>query len=302
MREQTFYDWLVREIAASRMALVGLYENRDKLLYFEAPSLRKKYMDAIGVYEESVLQKELEVSLLQRKIEMIQISINRREPINMEAIESALEKERQSKVENLEKSDITLNELPQLTDQQAHTLQRQYREITRTFHPAMNADITDTQRELYEKAVEAYKMQDLEAMKLIYDMLFAPVDKSGISASTQKTTTTTEERRAEYRTIATELSTDYKLAKKLYPMFAAVEEDYVLLDQLKQYDDQHKELETEIASIRSSFPFNAVSTMNDPKKTEEYLAELRLRAKQAEGTKLELEKKINTMTEGIKVG
>ena len=33
MRTQTFYDWLQREVASSRMALVGLYESRDKLLY-----------------------------------------------------------------------------------------------------------------------------------------------------------------------------------------------------------------------------------------------------------------------------
>ena len=299
MREQTFHDWLLREISTRRMALVGIYESRDKLLYLEAPALRKKYMDIIGTYEESVLQKELEISLLQRKIEMIQISINRREPIDLEAIESALEKERQNKLENLENADITLNELPQLSEQQAYTLQKQYREITSTFHPAISANITGTQRELYGKAVEAYKMQDYEAMKIIYDMLFPPVDMNGISISIQGVTTVSEDSVEEYRSLASQLSTDYRLAQKLYPLFEAIEEDYIFLDYLKQYENQQKKLETEIANIRSSFPFNAKSTMDDPQKTAEYIAELRLRAKHADEDKVKLEQKIAAMTEGI---
>ena len=103
MRKQTFYDWLAREVTSSRMALVRLYENRDRLLYVEAPQLRKKYMDVIGVYEEPVLQAELEVSLLRRKVELIQIAINRREPVDLIAIDTQLEKEKQEKEEERRK-------------------------------------------------------------------------------------------------------------------------------------------------------------------------------------------------------
>ena len=44
----------------------------------------------------------------------------------------------------------------------------------------MNPDLTEAQKELYQKAVEAYKMQDVEAMKLIYDQLFRPEDMSEV--------------------------------------------------------------------------------------------------------------------------
>ena len=33
MRMQSFGDWLIREVAASRMALISAYEKRDHLLY-----------------------------------------------------------------------------------------------------------------------------------------------------------------------------------------------------------------------------------------------------------------------------
>lgn len=298
MRNQTFYDWLTREVATSRMALVGLYEKKDKLLYVEAPPLRQRYMETIGIYEESVLAAELEVSMLRRKVEMIQIAINRREPVDMERIDAAIEAEKAQVVSDVEAGDRTLHELPQLSEQEEHTLQRQHREITAAFHPAMNPDITEAQKELYEKAQEAYRLQDVEAMKLIYDMLFAPVDVSTVSLSTDKTPYNAAERREEYREIASALSTDYKLAKQLYPFFMPLEEDSVIRSSLDTYDVQRRTVEEQIASIRAGFPFNAVATLNDKAKTEEYLAELRVRAKRCEIEKAELEQQISTLTEG----
>lgn len=300
MRNQTFYDWLTREVATSRMALIGLYENRDRILYMEAPPLRKKYMDIIGNFEETVLQAELEVSLLHRKVEMIQIAINRRELVDLAAIDAQLEAEKEQQVSALENADLTLNELPQLTEQEERTIQRQYREITSAFHPAMNPNLTDTQKELYKKALDAYKLQDVEVMKIIYNMLFSPTDMGEfqISISHSSLEYTPEEQRADYRAIATEFSTDYLLAKKLYACFVPLEEDSIVLDTLHGYDAQRKEIEEEIARIRAGFPFNAVATMNDPTKTQEYLAELRIRARNCETEKAALEKQIATMTGG----
>ena len=298
MRNQTFYDWLIREVATSRMALVGLYEKKDKLLYVEAPPLRQRYMETIGIYEESVLAAELEVSMLRRKVEMIQIAINRREPVDLEAIDTAIEAERAKVVSDVEAGDKTLHELPQLSEQEEHTLQRQHREITAAFHPAMNPDITEAQKKLYEKAQDAYRLQDVEAMKLIYDMLFAPADVSAVSVSPDRMPYGTAERREEYREIASAFSTDYKLAKQLYPFFMPLEEDSVIRSSLDGYDAQRRAVEEEIASIRAGFPFNAVATLNDKAKTEEYLAELRVRAKRCEIEKAELERQISTLTKG----
>ena len=302
MRAQSFYNWLTREMATSRMALVGLYEQKDKLLYVEAPPLRRRYMETIGVYEESVLEAELEVAMLRRKVEMIQIAINRRETIDLQAIDEALEEEKKQKVAELEAGDFTLNELPKLTEKEEHTIQRQYREITSAFHPAMNPDITDTQRELYEKAQEAYQLQDVEAMKLIYDMLFMPVDQSEFIISSDNYYPTAEEQRDEYRQFASVLTTDYKLAKHLYSFFMPLEEDIVLQDTIESYNAQRKAVEEEIASIRAGFPFNAVATLNSKSKTEEYLAELRVRAKQSEREKAELEQRIKKLTEDVNNG
>ena len=108
----------------------------------------------------------------------------------------------------------------------------------------------------------------------------------------------TAERREEYREITSALSTDYKLAKQLYPFFMPLEEDSVIRSSLDGYDAQRRAVEEEIASIRAGFPFNAVATLNDKAKTEEYLAELRVRAKRCEIEKAELERQISTLTKG----
>ena len=299
MRRQTFYDWLLREVATSRMALIGLYEKKDKLLYVEAPPLRQRYMELIGIHEERVLAAELEVSMLRRKIEMIQSALNRREPVDIKAIDAAIEAERTQVISEIEAGDRTLHELPQLSEQEERTLQRQYREITAAFHPAMNPDISETQKELYEKAQDAYRLQDVEAMKLIYDMLFAPEASSTTVVSADGTPYDSGKSRKEYREIASALSTDYKLAKQLYPFFMPLEEDAVVRSSLETYEAQRRAVEEEIAGIRAGFPFNAAATLNDKRKAEEYLAELRARAKRCELEKKELQNQITTLTEGI---
>ena len=95
-----------------------------------------------------------------------------------------------------------------------------------------------------------------------------------------------------------ELSTDYLLAKQLYACFSPLEEDQVVLDTLVKYNAKRKEVEEEIRQIKEGFPFNAVSTMNDKTKTQNYLDELRLRANRCGEEKEELEKRIAKLLEG----
>lgn len=295
MREQSFYDWLAGEVISSRKALINLYENRDRILYIEAPALRKQYMSIFGEVENTVLHSELETALLRRKVELIQTAINRREIIDLEKIDEQLEKEREQLLSELEQKDETLNELPQLTDDQKYTLEKLYKEIISSFHPALNNDLTDTQKELYQKALNAFRMQDVDAMRIIYDCLF---ERGEVVVSTAENMEISEDKRAEYKTMAVSLSTDYTLAKKLYPFFAPLEDDIIVLNAISDCNQKIKAIDEEIVRIRSGFPFNAVETMNNKEKTEEYMAELRIRLRRSEAEKHELDEKIRNLTEG----
>ncbi len=289
MGTQTFNDWLTGKLYSSRMVLLTLYEARDRILYVEAPPLRKKYMELIGNTEQPVLEAELEVSLLRRRIQLMQSALNRQEPLDSPAIEKELEEEKQKALQDLEGSDRTLHELPQLTQEQRQTMQSQYRQIIRDFHPVMNPNISSLQRELYEKAAQAYKNQDPDSMALIYQMLFEQEEPLTVEIGPREYSP--EERRSDYRQIGEILSTDYTLAEKLYGCFSPLEEDLVILDAIQTYESRREALEKEIREIRAGFPFNAEDTLNDPEKREEYLLELRMRALQCKREKAELEEK-----------
>lgn len=220
MRNQSFYSLFGQEVNTQGVALLGLYEKKDRLLYVEAPQIRKRYMEAVGNFEEGVLNDELELSLLHRKAELIQIAINRREPIDLDAIDKELEQERKERISAVENADITLKEFPELSEKELKNMQSQYHDITTEFHPAINTDITDAQKELYAKAVEAYKNQDAEAISIIHSLLFEPYGNLNLSYSI-KPESEESDPREEYRAEAMALSTDYTLAKKLYRFFCS---------------------------------------------------------------------------------
>lgn len=104
MLGQTYSKWLEKEVMAIKYALLVVLEKRDKLLYVEEPALREEYMQKIGVYEEQVLKAELEVNLTEKKKQLIQTAINRREPVDLEAIEKQLEEERKEQLGQLNQS------------------------------------------------------------------------------------------------------------------------------------------------------------------------------------------------------
>ena len=86
-------------------------------------------------------------------------------------------------------------------------------------------------------------------------------------------------------------------AATLYSFFAPLEDDNIVLNSIRDCDSKRKEVEEEIVRIKAGFPFNAVETMNSKSKTEEYLAELRLRASKSETEKHELQRKIEKLME-----
>lgn len=300
MRIQSFSDCLINELASIRYSLIPLYEKKDKLLYVDAAALRNEYIEKIGHYEESVLQAELEVALLREKLKDIQIAINRREPVDMVEIEAKVQEKKEQMVSSIERQDLTLHELPELSDKERDSMQRIYRGIIDEYHPALNSNLTDTQKELYEQAMKAYQHQNLQELALINDMLHAGEQldlnlKFSVSETEKDDTDEVKKRKESYKRIAQIFSTDYSLAKTLFPYFEEQENDDVILSNIAYYISQKTMLEEEIKQIQSGFPFNAKEVLRSPVKTEEYLVELRVRSKAAEVEKGDLEQRIEKL-------
>lgn len=300
MEKQDFSVMLVREAVSTKMALLALIEKKDRLLYHDAPALQNEYMVKIGSFEEEVIEAELDVSMLDRKIELIQAAINQRRSVNMDEIEKQIATERERKVGQLESGERAITEFPSYSDSDQNELQTKYRSIVRDFHPKVNRNITDIQRELYEKAVEAYKRQNLEAIRLIYDMLY---DKAGTDGAVSVTTDSEDEiTQKDIQEMSNYFATDFSLAAQLYPMFVKTESDAVFWEKINETKNSIEETENEINGIISEFPFVAEETLKSEEKTNEYLTELSLRLKKASAQKEILSLKIEKMTKAVHYG
>lgn len=296
MGNSCFAGWLAQEVESAQNALLTRIEQLDTLRYVEAPKLRNEYMVKIGTTEDEVLNAELDAKMLQRKLELIQIKRNRREPIDMAEIDQQIEAERQALLVQAETDDAASQRLPQLTEEQQAELQELYHKIVEGFHPQVHPNLTDTEKALYEKAVDAYRNRNLAALKLIDEILF----KDGIAFALKTTLSVVEEDEQQQAAVLAEaLSADYTLAKQLYPYFVPQQQDAVLRSAAERYTAQRTALEAEIEQLQRVFPFTARETLASEEKTKAYLEQLTLRKLRAQDAEKQLTQKLNRIMEEL---
>ena len=297
MAEHSFTSWLNMEVVSAEYALLAIFEERDRLQFTEAPALEKEYMDKVGNFEETVIKAEIECELLQKKKQMIQTSINRQEPIDEEAIDAKIDEMRQQMLEEAAGSGSE-HEYTELSPERSNELQELYHEIVRNFHPQTHPELTEIHRQLYQKAQDAYRRRDLEALRLIYDMLTADKEETYATISAGISVTSGDE---ETENALEHLKEDYSLAKELFSNFCASEDDIILKQQLEKYRAALDSAMAEVEEIRSSFPFTAADMLSDPDKTAAYMEELTHRLRTAEAECERLRNEIKIMIESVDI-
>lgn len=300
MQKPSFLIWLYNETSAAGRLLAGLLARRDHLLYVEASILRQEYMEKVGVFEEEVLESELDVSMMQREIELIQTEINRREPIDIKEIEKKVETERQQKLDELEtNSNAVFQGKTGLNNEDMAEMRKKYDRIVKDFHPAVNQNMAEAEKELYDMALDAYRRHDLDSMILIDEILYSkPEPEIEVQVANDADLTNTEEIYDSIYDLYENLVSNYTLAAKLYEYFYESEPEKVFKNSLERYTAQIRELQREIDSIMTVFPFSAAATLNDPVKLDEYLADLKSRLRRSEEEKVEYNTRIEKMLDG----
>ena len=137
------------------------------------------YQTLLGIlqYDEFALKTEL--SRLRRKAELMQAAINRNGKPDEDAIERKLDEEfeeyKQVLKEHLESINAAKSFLEQqgLSADEARELSANYRLIAKKLHPDINPNATEQQKELFIKAIAAYKNLDLQTLRQIVLMLDA---------------------------------------------------------------------------------------------------------------------------------
>lgn len=108
---------------------------------------------------------------------MIQAKKNRQEKVIISAIEEALDTEFAEYQKRLDEQINKMNDALKrskaeaLTVEENKELKKLYRKIVKALHPDINPDVSETQVNLFDNAVQAYKSGDLNTLRIIGEMV-----------------------------------------------------------------------------------------------------------------------------------
>ena len=194
------------EIRALRELLTSLVFERDNLINVVLRDIEAAYMRELGGLEIEAYQAEYDARFLKRKLEMMQASLNRGEFADEKTVnerireedeafrrriedllreffeayvysqQRAKQKERRTGKANAPKMPNDYNPCDGMNDAleeetEEQELRRLYRKIVKAMHPDLHPNQDDTTKELFKRAILAYKNFDLKTLREISAML-----------------------------------------------------------------------------------------------------------------------------------
>lgn len=170
------------DLGRLRAEIAILIDQRDRLIYQECKNLESLYMVKVGYMEISAFSAQVKYLREKRKFSLIQSALNRREIPNISEIEGILDDELRDYKKNLndmyKNLDQSLDRIkrPEMTEEKTKEFKALYHKIVKAIHPDLHPNLTEAERNLFLRAVEAYKEGDFFEMKII---ALAVEEKSG---------------------------------------------------------------------------------------------------------------------------
>ena len=168
------YENILNKITKEKESLTEAIMTYDDLVYHECRVLEMEYMLKFGVYENKKYEIYIKTLRIKRKIELLQASINKQEPLDIDAAEKRLDiefEEYQKKIqENFNKMNDALKlkkDARLLTEEESKEMHDIYKKLAMKLHPDMNTRTTENEKELFLRTIDAYRNGDLEALKTI---------------------------------------------------------------------------------------------------------------------------------------
>ncbi|MCX6274406.1 MAG: hypothetical protein NTV09_04280 [Bacteroidetes bacterium] len=206
---------------------IWLMNERDVLLNWGKPQLEALYNIRIGVHKIKLLELELQIRALKRKLELVRSAINTNSKIDFVEIELTIAAELAKAQEQIMIAAEKIIEDRGLLDRldtpaRSAELRTIFRTLAKNLHPDVNPELSPEQKNIWNLVLEAYHLGDLEKLKalaLVYEK--------------------------EIKGTETEL-TDEQIA--------------LAIESIKE---GCKNIQKEITGIRNSFPFTIEKEIND---------------------------------------
>mgnify|MGYP000936268891 FL=1 len=171
------FEKLKSEVEKMRTELSMLLLERDELQFVICKNIETEYVLKLGSIEYKAYEAQCAALRLKRKIELIQAKKNRQEKVIISAIEETLNSEfaeyQKQLNEQIDKMNDALkrSKAEVLTNEENKELKKLYRKIVKALHPDINPDVSETQVNLFDNAVQAYKNGDLNTLRIIGEMV-----------------------------------------------------------------------------------------------------------------------------------
>lgn len=171
------FEKLKSEVEKMRTELSMLLLERDELQFVICKNIETEYMLKLGSIEYKAYEAQCAALRLKRKIELIQAKKNRQEKVIISAIEETLNNEFAEYQKQLDEQINKMNDALKrskaevLSDKDNKELKKLYRKIVKALHPDINPDVSETQVNLFDNAVQAYKNGDLNTLRIIGEMV-----------------------------------------------------------------------------------------------------------------------------------
>lgn len=167
----------VEELEKLKVELSMLILELDEFRGVTCRNIKAQYYLTLGKLEYKAYNLHVKRLRLKRKIELMQILINRQEPINTENINKLLDQEFKEYLQRLRQLLEDLYEAKKwelckpLTDEETKELRKLYRKIVTKLHPDLNPNLNEQMARLFHQATQAYENGDLKTMRYIFDLV-----------------------------------------------------------------------------------------------------------------------------------